>query len=111
MTLVLSYSSPVARTSHKCWLCGRTVEPGERYHRAFLITEWGPDSVKMCAHCRAMEQLYGDEYIYDHHEGYWRDDVEDWDPETPAGCIAQARWRERWRAPTGALYPVPAAAS
>lgn len=109
MTLVLSHSRPIARVEHACWLCGRTIDPGERYDRAFLVGEFGPDCIKMCGHCRAMEVLYGDEYIYDQHEGYWRDDVEEWDPVTADGAIAQARWRERWRDHGGVLYPVPVA--
>jgi hypothetical protein len=31
----------VARVLHKCWLCSRPIEPGQRYTRIFALVEDG----------------------------------------------------------------------
>lgn len=106
--LVLRQSEPVARKPHRCWLCSRVIDAGEKYVRAVWIDDdAGFCDLAQCAHCLALYRLYGDEFIWDHHEGYSADDVRDWDPETAGGCMAQALFREEWRDHRGDLYPVP----
>lgn len=46
-------ADPVARKEHRCDDCGRTIEPGERYHRATWASYGDLLTSKMCGHCKA----------------------------------------------------------
>lgn len=107
--LGLSQSEPVARKPHTCWLCSRTIEPGEKYLRAAWIDDdAGFMSFAQCAHCQALVRIFGDEFIYDWHEGYSPDEVREWEPESPEGVEAKRHFLHGWRTAFGALYEVPA---
>lgn len=51
-------TSPVARKAHVCEQCGRTIHPGERYHRFEQPSEYtdGFETFKTCDQCRRLER-------------------------------------------------------
>lgn len=108
--LVLADDNPVARKEHGCQLCGRTIEPGERYSRQRNIGDDGPYVFKACAHCHAYVRLSEiAEWCDD--VGYTADDMWEYEPRN----ITEARWRaqhrRRWRRRDGGLCPIPGAGS
>jgi hypothetical protein len=44
-------STAKARKPHQCCECGRTIQPGEIYHKVFGVQDRDPFSGKWCAHC------------------------------------------------------------
>ena len=44
-------STAKARKPHKCCECGRTIQPGEVYHKVFGVQRGDPFRGKWCAHC------------------------------------------------------------
>lgn len=48
---------PLARVSHKCHECERTIQPGERYERVRAMWEDEPVTLKTCVYCLAMRDL------------------------------------------------------
>lgn len=108
MATEIAFTKPKARTEHTCSLCSRIIEPGETYYRHRMISDDGPYVWKQCAHCSAIIRIYGNDFVWDWHEGYGPDDVQEWEPVTESGKQARADWGARWRGPDGALVPVPA---
>jgi hypothetical protein len=102
MPLVLASENPVARKEHRCQLCNRTIEPGERYNRQRNIGDDGPYVFKACAHCHAYVRLADIAGYCD--DGYTADDV--WEYE-PAGVLSTAG---SGAAATGRSTPCPKAA-
>lgn len=49
-----------ARKSHKCSECGRTIEAGEPYQRAFMVYKDHPDTFQTCQHCMIGQGWLGD---------------------------------------------------
>lgn len=109
MTLLLATENPVARKEHTCSLCGRTIQPGERYSRQRCIGDDGPYVFKDCAHCHALvkvlNEVEGDWYDTDF--GYSMYDVAEFEPSTIRTARLKVMWRRQWRRRDGALYPVP----
>ena len=50
---VYRWERRIARKSHKCYDCGRTIAAGERYHWATGLLDKRWDVCKLCAHCDA----------------------------------------------------------
>ena len=101
---------PIARKPHLCEMCGRRIDPGEKYRRGSGMdgaTAW---TWIECAHCAALAAYIGriDDY-YD--EGYGFDLFHEWEPETVEHLRIKAlATRRRWRRADGSLYPVPVVA-
>jgi hypothetical protein len=108
MPLVLASENPVARKEHRCQLCNRTIEPGERYNRQRNIGDDGPYASKACAHCDALATLSTvAEWAWWNSDGYTMDDFIEWEPTTVREARWRAQYRRKWRRRDGALYPVP----
>lgn len=115
MSYALWVTEPVARITHRCDCCGRTIQPGERYQRTRGIYEDGPYVWKQCGHCCAFVRRYRTEFTADWHEGWSVDDIREWEPETShltAAAVATAveykrQWSLRWQLAPGELYPLP----
>lgn len=45
-----------ARKPHKCYECGRTINPGERYESAFGIYDGTGYTMPTCPHCLALRE-------------------------------------------------------
>ncbi len=73
-------SRPMARATHKCSECGRTIQPRERYERVRAI--WGnepPETFKTCCYCLAMRDLlevHAKCFCWLHRS--LRDDIDSW---------------------------------
>jgi hypothetical protein len=106
--LVLASENPVARKEHRCQLCYRTINPGERYNRQRNIGDDGPYVFKACAHCDALVKVstVTEEANY-WGEGYTADDFVEWRPSTMPEARWRAQYRRKWRRRDGALYPIP----
>lgn len=50
-------SRPIARKSHRCDECSRTIQPGERYERVRGIWSGFPAVFKTCVWCLAARDL------------------------------------------------------
>jgi hypothetical protein len=107
--VVLASENPVARVEHGCQLCGRTIEPGERYNRQRNIGDDGPYVFKACAHCNAYVRLTDLSSWCD--DGYTIDDVYEYEPCTMREARWRAQHRRKWRRRDGSLYPIPGGAS
>lgn len=98
---VFHSATPVARIEHRCGDCGRTIIPGERYHRGEGLIDGYWSTNKVCGHCDAASRwllavcngfLYG---------GILQDLVEHWDESWELRTLdfgrlvvlARARWR------------------
>lgn len=53
-----SESHPVARKTHLCCECGKSILPGERYHVFSGIYDFGCETYKTCESCEAMRAAY-----------------------------------------------------
>lgn len=104
MIACIADDHPVARKQHRCELCDRIIEPGERYNRQRNIGVDGPYVFKACAHCAALVSLVN----LDYDQEYTADDLWEWDP----GTFGEARWKvqyhRKWRRRDGTLYATPA---
>ena len=99
-----SINHPTARKAHRCEMCARRIDVGERHLRGagFDGTAW---SWRECAHCEAVRKMYdindGNEYNEDMFD-VWADDPQD---------VPELRhavgYRMRWRTRLGTLLPVP----
>lgn len=107
MSEVVSDTEPVARKPHRCDDCARTIEPGEKYIRLFLLGDCGPYTWKRCQHCRAFIRLYYNEFA-DYDEGYDYQSIWDWEPDTAEALEHRRQWAAKWCNGTQ-LYPVPTA--
>ena len=105
MVQVLSRSEPKARTSHKCQMCFRVIDPGETYERQFNVFDGRAYTWKTCTHCQALMRLASIEYEAD--EGYSDETIDEWEPGDVWELRLKALWRKKWRRKDGSLYPVP----
>ena len=109
MSLLLASEHPVARVMHRCDLCQRLINPGERYNRQRVIGDDGPYVFKDCAHCEAavkiLNEVEGD--WYDSEFGYSAYDFAEFDPTTIQTARLRAMWKRQWRRRDHELYPVP----
>lgn len=48
--------TPKARRTHRCAECGRTIEPGEIYHRTSYGRDGSVETNKACSHCGAARE-------------------------------------------------------
>jgi hypothetical protein len=100
-----SWSTPTARTQHRCDLCGRTIRPGEKYHRMAGmdgLTAWTHRECRHCAFLRGIAHEATGEFEF--HD----DLIVEWEPTTVAGVRLKALWRKKWQRADGSLYPTPA---
>lgn len=105
----LGMSSPIARVTHKCRECLRTINPGERYVVDRFVHDGRFTAHKVCQHCHAARGWLSDEcggWVY----GEVADDILEhardgygWPVKRLAVGIAN-----KWQAPSGRLLPVPA---
>ena len=97
---------PTARKEHHCFLCSRTIRPGEKYRRGVGLDSGRAWTFKECAHCRAVMDLADPtdgEYEYD-------DDVLiEWEPRSVTEARWRAQWKRKWERRDGDLYPIPSA--
>lgn len=108
---MLSAADPVARKTHKCRECGRTIEPGERYHVDRFLWEGSLDTHKTCGHCMVARQWLQDEcggYLF----GAVEEDIREHahNGMYPMGLHRLAvgmAWK--WRTPRGRMLPLPTA--
>lgn len=107
MSVILWDTEPVARQFHECSACSRTIEPGEKYRRARIIAD-DPFTYKECAHCRAFVALYLNDFCPDPYDGWYPEDVEEWEPQTDAAREHRRRFLIRWQHGRD-LYPIPTA--
>lgn len=96
----------IARKPHKCELCWRQIEPGERYRHQ--RNKEGGDiwTWRNCAHCNELLHLLVAEG-YDDGYGVTIDSACDWYPETVAQARLKVGWKRKWRRRDGSLYPLP----
>lgn len=47
----------VARKEHRCYECGRTIRPGEKYESVFAVWEGVAQTVRTCPHCLALREF------------------------------------------------------
>lgn len=103
---ILWDETPTARTSHRCDACGRAINPGETYRRMRIVGDDGPYTHKQCAHCRAFINLYIDEFCLDRWEGWYREEIDEWEPVTDVARELKRQFFIGWRHDRD-LYPVP----
>jgi len=106
--LVLETKTPVARKSHTCELCRRTIRPGERYQAQHNVYDGHAYTWKGCAHCQAYAAV-----IWADNDG-WLDDAgldwmsaSDYEPDTLWKLRLKAQYRRQWTRADGSLMPVP----
>jgi len=103
---LLTNAWPVARKPHRCELCRRVIDPGEKYNRQSSVYDGRAYTFKSCAHCIALIDLYPDT-IELADEGYTEDDLREWEPLSVPAARLRAQYRRGWRNLAGDLYPVP----
>ena len=42
---------PTARKAHRCYECGRQIQPGERYERVRAVVDGEPGVYRTCVYC------------------------------------------------------------
>lgn len=101
-------STQKARKEHRCGECGRTISPGEVYHKVFGVQDGDPFSGKWCSHCNVAKDwlwencggsILGmiEEDIREHVEEYSRMDI---------ARLAVGMGRD-WQRFHGGLMPLP----
>ncbi|WP_156649146.1 hypothetical protein [Mycobacteroides abscessus] len=105
----ISREHPVARKPHRCCMCYRQIEPGERYLRAFNAHDGYVWTWKECEHCQVMVTLLWDQVFewtaYD--EGYNADTMGEFEPSTIGEARLKVYWRHGWRRRDASLRPLP----
>ena len=97
-----------ARVSHVCELCGRLIEAGETYRYQVNVFDciytW-----KCCVHCDELMKIlwHCDPWSFDRDEGFSRDAVGEWEPETIGQLRLKVYWNLKWRKRDGTLREVP----
>lgn len=99
------HSYPRARKTHRCTMCGRTIEIGEKYLRGAGLdgTAW---SWKECTHCEAARIAYDIPWDVEYNEdtfAEWSTDLVRSIPEARAA----AGYQNQWRTQAGTLWPMP----
>jgi predicted RNA-binding Zn-ribbon protein involved in translation (DUF1610 family) len=108
--MTIADETRTARKAHRCELCRRDIEPGEKYrHQRYKdcgdIWTW-----RQCAHCDAViDALIADGMCGDF--GIDCDLVGEWEPDTIAGLRLKVGWKRKWRRRDGSLYPLTAKAN
>lgn len=95
-----------ARKPHHCELCGRQIEPGERYLHQRNKESGDIWTWRNCAHCDVLLEILS-RIGTDSDWGVTAVDVGEWEPETIAQMRLKVYWKLRWRRRDGSLYPVP----
>jgi hypothetical protein len=98
------HTHPKARQPHHCWMCGRTIRPGETYMRGAALDGGTAWTWKECAHCERLVTFINSIAYEDE---YGEDLVIEWEPATIAEARVRAQWKRRWTTLAGDLYPVP----
>lgn len=105
MTL-LDSAWPRARVAHVCEMCGRRIDPGEKYQRQGCVYDGRAYTFKCCAHCDALLRLFPDT-VENADDGYTAENLWEWEPRTIPAARLRAQVRRRWRNLAGDLYPIP----
>lgn len=96
---------PTARKQHRCEMCLRIIEPGERYLRGSGMDGSSAWTWKECAHCEAMRIIWdisdGEEYNGEMFYEWSRE------CESLAQLRHAASYRMQWRTRRGTLLPIP----
>ncbi|RIT32723.1 hypothetical protein D2E76_23210 [Mycobacteroides abscessus] len=105
----ISREHPVARKPHRCNMCYRRIEPGERYLKSFNVDSGEGWTWKECEHCDAMLGLLWHQLLepLDYGEGYDSDTMGEFEPSTIGEARLKVYWRHGWRRRDGTLRPVP----
>lgn len=105
----ISQEHPVARKPHRCNMCYRRIEPGERYLKAFVVDSGDAWTWKECEHCEAMIHILREQLLdaIDYGEGYSSDTMGEFEPSTIAEARLKVYWQHGWRRRDGTLRPVP----
>lgn len=96
-----------ARVAHVCDLCGRRIDPGERYRYQALADNGTIRSSRVCAHCWAAAFILDLWDGIDPDDGITGDDFAQYDPRDDAEARILGGWHARWRDDGGDLLPVP----
>ena len=104
---VLSAEWRRARKLHGCFLCGRTIAVGERYHYQFQVDCGDAVPWQSCEHCQVYAHLIFQTDQWDDDRGLDFDTADDFEPRTWAEVRIKVMYRRRWRRLDGALMPVP----
>lgn len=96
---------PKARRPHRCWMCSRTIEPGETYRRSAGMDGGTAWTWIECAHCAELVRV-AYRRVWDS-DGYDEALLVDFEPESIAEARVLAQYRRKWRRRDGSLYPVP----
>lgn len=51
---VLNFTTPKARKVHRCYECGRGIQPGQVYQRTFAVFEGDATTTKTCLRCERL---------------------------------------------------------
>lgn len=66
MSELVATATPKARKAHRCWACGATIYPGERYRREARVGDGSAYTLKLCLPCDdATPQVLAWSYCYD----------------------------------------------
>lgn len=106
----ISDERPVARKPHRCEMCSRRIDPGEQYHRQFIVDAGEAWTWKTCAHCEVFIDVIWDalsEYCNMWDEGIGQDSAADFEPSNLYEARLKVYWRNGWRRRDGSLRPVP----
>lgn len=106
--LTLAHTWRTARKPQVCSLCGRRIDPGEKYLDQRNKSDYndGVYTWRNCAHCDVLLGHLWNRGV-DDDEGVNHDTVEWWEPETLGELRWKVCWRRGWRRNDGSLYDVP----
>ncbi|OAN26772.1 hypothetical protein A4X20_30435 [Mycolicibacterium iranicum] len=71
-----------------------------------IIGEDGPYTDKQCAHCRAFVALYIDQFCPDSEDGWYPEDIQEWEPTDAVAREYKRQFLVGWRHGRD-LYAVP----
>lgn len=99
--VLLDSTTPTARKPHRCELCGRRIDVGEKYTANKNVFDGRVYTFKECAHCKALQRVtsFGDhlDECSRYGDGFCGDDAMQWEPETRREMALNSQLRRGWR--------------